>query len=191
MKQLSEVWVEFSIRPVEATAVVVRTLATPLGALRVAASERGVIHVDWSEGAPATYLDAQVNEADAPTAIAQASVQADEAVSQLLAYFAGERTTFDVSLQFRGTPFQESVWRALSAIPYGETRTYRDIAITIGNPKAVRAVGQANRRNPIAVIIPCHRVIGADGDLVGYAGSQIGLKEGLLNIERRQAGRLN
>jgi methylated-DNA-[protein]-cysteine S-methyltransferase len=92
------------------------------------------------------------------------------AAKQLADYFAGRRRGFDLPLEFRGTDFQRRVWRALLDIPYGETRSYLDVARTLGNPAAVRAVGAANGRNPISIIAPCHRVIGASGDLTGFGG---------------------
>ncbi len=103
---------------------------------------------------------------------------------QLAEYFAGQRTAFDVPLAADGTPFQRAVWRGLQAIPYGETFSYGALARRIGRPSAVRAVGLANGRNPIAVIVPCHRVIGADGTLTGYGGG-IERKRFLLELERR------
>ncbi len=106
-----------------------------------------------------------------------------EAKRQLDEYFAGERTEFQLPLNPKGTEFQNKVWHQLLQIPYGETRTYGQIAEAVGNPKASRAVGGANHNNPIAVIIPCHRVIGADGKLTGYAGG-VDLKETLLRLER-------
>jgi methylated-DNA-[protein]-cysteine S-methyltransferase len=102
---------------------------------------------------------------------------------QLDAYFAGTRARFDVPLAPRGTAFQKAVWHALTTIPYGSTTTYREIAKIIGRPEAVRAVGAANGRNPISIIVPCHRVVGSDGSLVGYAGG-IPLKRRLLDLER-------
>ena len=93
-----------------------------------------------------------------------------EAERQLAEYFAGKRKTFDLPLAPKGTAFQRSVWQALRDIPYGETRSYGEIARAVGNPKASRAVGMANHRNPVPVLIPCHRVIGADGTLTGYGG---------------------
>jgi len=107
-----------------------------------------------------------------------------EATRQFMEYFDGKRKTFDLPLEPQGTPFQLNVWKALQDIPYGETRSYKDIAIAIGNSKASRAVGMANNRNPIAIIIPCHRVIGADGKLTGYGGG-LHIKEYLLNLERQ------
>jgi methylated-DNA-[protein]-cysteine S-methyltransferase len=102
------------------------------------------------------------------------------ALSQLTEYFAGEREEFDLPLDPQGTEFQLAVWRALTEIPYGETRSYGQIAEAVGRPKAARAVGMANNKNPIAVIVPCHRVIGAGGALVGYAG---GLERKTLLLE--------
>ncbi|MDE1548235.1 methylated-DNA--[protein]-cysteine S-methyltransferase [Jeotgalibaca caeni] len=104
------------------------------------------------------------------------------AKKQLLEYFQGQRTEFDLPLSTKGTPFQEIVWQALREIPYGEVRSYKQLAIAIGNPKAVRAVGMANNRNPISVVTPCHRVIGSNGALVGYGGG-LAVKEYLLNLE--------
>jgi methylated-DNA-[protein]-cysteine S-methyltransferase len=102
---------------------------------------------------------------------------------QLEAYFAGDRTSFDVPLGARGTAFQRAVWQALAAIPYGQTTTYAELARRIGRPKAIRAVGAANGRNPISIIVPCHRVVGTDGSLVGYAGGT-DRKQRLLELER-------
>lgn len=102
---------------------------------------------------------------------------------QLKEYFKGKRQTFDVPISFHGTPFQESVWAELQKIPFGETRSYQQIAEAVGSPRAVRAVGNANNRNPICIIIPCHRVIGKNNQLVGYAGGIV-RKQALLEYER-------
>lgn len=102
---------------------------------------------------------------------------------QLDAYFAGKLTHFEIPLKVSGTPFQERVWKALCEIPYGQTWSYAQLAAHIGNPKAVRAVGTANGRNPISIIVPCHRVIGADGSLVGYGGG-LDKKTFLLQLEK-------
>jgi methylated-DNA-[protein]-cysteine S-methyltransferase len=107
----------------------------------------------------------------------------DKAASQLDEYFSGKRKEFDLPLRLPGTPFQRSCWAALQSIPWGETRSYKDIAVQIGNPKAVRAVGMANNRNPIPIIVPCHRVIGSDGSLTGYGGG-LHVKKCLLDIEK-------
>lgn len=103
---------------------------------------------------------------------------------QLLAYLAGELKHFDFPYQLHGTPFEQSVWNALTFIPYGETRCYEDIAIQIGRPKAARAIGMANNKNPITIAIPCHRVIGKNGSLVGYAGG-LDMKKALLSLEKK------
>jgi len=105
-----------------------------------------------------------------------------EAFRQLTEYLKGKRKAFELPLNPKGTDFQKRVWRALCEIPYGETRSYKQIAEAIGNPKAVRAVGMANNRNPITIVVPCHRVIGANGKLVGYGGG-LEMKEFLLRLE--------
>ena len=106
-------------------------------------------------------------------------------IAEVDEYFALERTEFTVPLAPEGTPFQHEVWKALRAIPFGETRSYLDVANAIGKPKAVRAVGAANGRNPLGIIVPCHRVIGADGSLTGYAGG-MERKKFLLDLERQR-----
>ena len=109
-----------------------------------------------------------------------------KAAAQLAEYFAGRRTEFTVPLALRGTDFQLSVWQVLQTIPAGETRSYGEVAALIGNAKASRAVGMANNRNPVAIIVPCHRVIGSDGGLTGYAGG-LPIKQQLLELEKRHA----
>lgn len=106
-----------------------------------------------------------------------------QAAGELQEYLAGTRQTFDLPLAPAGTAFQQAVWQALREIPYGQTRSYQEIAEKIGRPKAYRAVGMANHRNPLAIFIPCHRVIGKDGDLTGYAGG-LAMKSKLLNLEK-------
>ena len=106
-----------------------------------------------------------------------------DALLQLSEYLRGERKKFDIPFRMRGTEFQIQVWKVLQNIPYGETRSYKQIAEAIGNPKAVRAIGMANNRNPLLIVIPCHRVIGKDGSLVGY-GEGIEMKEFLLRLEK-------
>lgn len=107
----------------------------------------------------------------------------EETIKELEEYFRGKRRTFHIPLNPRGTEFQKSVWNELVKIPYGETSSYGEIAKRIGNPKAARAIGMANNRNPISIIIPCHRVIGSDGKLVGYGGG-LDIKERLLELEK-------
>ena len=105
-----------------------------------------------------------------------------KAYTQLEEYLSGKRTEFNIEIEMIGTEFQKKVWKELLNIPYGETRSYKDIAIAIGNEKACRAVGNANNKNPIAIIVPCHRVVGSNGSMTGYAGG-IDIKEKLLKIE--------
>ena len=138
----------------------------------------GDIQLDWEDGAVTALKNAG---ADAKTG---APNELTELVfRQLDEYFAGTRKTFDFPYRVHGTPFQEAVWAALREIPYGETRSYKDIAEAIGHPKAFRAVGMANHANPIFIAIPCHRVIGAGGSLVGYGGG-LGMKQALLELEK-------
>ena len=109
-----------------------------------------------------------------------------EVYHQLNEYFAGKRKIFDLSVDSKGTAFQKAVWRELQKIPYGETRSYEDIAVAIGNKKAVRAIGQANGRNPIMIVVPCHRVIRKNGDISGFACG-VEAKRYLLNLERENS----
>jgi len=119
-----------------------------------------------------------------PTGKNEKTTLTDITAIQLEEYFAGKRKIFDVPLNPQGTDFQCSVWKALQKVPYGKTRTYKQIAQAIGNPKACRAVGLANNKNPIWIIIPCHRVIGSDGSLTGYGGG-IAMKKRLLKLESK------
>ncbi|MGK2857927.1 MAG: methylated-DNA--[protein]-cysteine S-methyltransferase [Thermoanaerobaculia bacterium] len=148
------------------------TMGTPMGRICIVANEEGITALQFeSERRPFPPVDAMEDAA----ALAGAAAQLRE-------YFAGERTTFDLPLAPEGTAFQRRVWDALREIPYGETRSYGEIAARVGAPAASRAVGAANGRNPIAVVIPCHRVIGANGSLTGYAGG-VGIKRALLALE--------
>ncbi len=110
-----------------------------------------------------------------------------QAFKQLESYLAGRLTEFSLPLEPEGTPFMKEVWRKLQDVPYGQTASYKDIATAVGNPKAVRAVGQANNRNPLPIFIPCHRIIGSNGRLVGYGGG-LALKEMLLELEKQHGG---
>ena len=142
---------------------------TPVGKLIIGEKNGSITRVTWTQ-LPKTYLQEETE------LILQCKNQLEE-------YFRGERKTFDLPLAPKGTEFQQKVWSALQEIPYGEVRSYKDIAEKVGNPKAARAVGMANNRNPIAILIPCHRVVGANGKLVGYAGG-MEQKEKLLNLEK-------
>lgn len=150
-------------------------LDTPIGPLLLAADERHLKHVLLPHEGQAPKPDAGWERSSTPVL--------DRAAAQLEAYFNGELEEFDLPLAPDGTPFQQEVWDALLAIPYGETRSYAEVAHVIGRPNAFRAVGAANGRNPISVIIPCHRVIGSDGDLTGFGGG-LDAKRTLLDLER-------
>ena len=147
---------------------------TPVGRILVAADEDGVKYVQFREDDSVAQL------------IQEDWVRDDKAlktvVQQLQAYFAGKLSQFDVPLAPEGTAFQKKVWKALCKVRFGATASYGDIAKSIGNPAACRAVGLANGRNPIAIIIPCHRIIGTNGKLVGYGGG-LGRKKTLLSLE--------
>jgi methylated-DNA-[protein]-cysteine S-methyltransferase len=146
---------------------------SPLGELQLVGDGRSLTRLEMS---PRRVPDGGRRDPDA----------FGEVEAQLEAYFAGELTEFDVPLAPAGSPFQLAVWEALTRIPYGETASYGEIASEVGRPDAVRAVGATNGRNPIAVIIPCHRVIGADGTLVGYGGG-LPRKRLLLELEAEHA----
>ena len=148
-----------------------RFCETPLGPVRMAEDERGISSLKFVDSAPG------------PMRAGQKGLYLADAEKQISEYFAGKRRTFDIPLSIRGSEFQETVWNALRTIPYGETRSYQQVAQMIGSGKASRAVGMANNRNPILIMIPCHRVVGKDGKLVGYAGG-IERKERLLELER-------
>jgi methylated-DNA-[protein]-cysteine S-methyltransferase len=152
------------------------TFDSPIGVLKLVASSFGLAAVLWENDDPKRVRIGPTSE-DAADAILI------EARRQLKAYFAGDLKVFTLRLDFRGTDFQKSVWEALLTIPFGETRSYSDIACQIAKPKASRAVGAANGRNPISIIAPCHRVIGSNGALTGFAGG-IAAKEYLLRLER-------
>lgn len=159
------------------------SVASEQGICTVIATEKGVC---WS-GTPGTDREYGLNWLARRLVVARVVEGEDveplrQALDQLRRYFAGERVQFSCPLDLRGTAFQVAVWEELYRIPYGQTRTYAQIADTIGSPKAVRAVGAANGANPVAVIVPCHRVIGSNGSLTGYGGG-LPMKEWLLALE--------
>jgi len=153
------------------------TIDSPVGELSLVASDRALVALVWRREA---HRGAFHNAAEQPE-----HGVLRETTRQLREYFAGKRRQFDLELDFRGTDFQRRVWSTLLTIPYGETRTYGQIAEQIGNPTAVRAVGAANGRNPISIVAPCHRVIGMNGDLTGFGGG-LDAKAYLLNLEAPQ-----
>ncbi len=148
-------------------------VGTPVGELELVEDGKGICSLSF--GASSENRDVPEEETELLL----------EAKRQLLEYFAGERKQFELPLSLHGTEFQMRDWEALLAIPYGETRSYGEIAAAIGCPKGSRAVGMANRSNPVAIIVPCHRVIGADGSLTGYAGKNkaLDIKAYLLKLE--------
>jgi methylated-DNA-[protein]-cysteine S-methyltransferase len=148
---------------------------TPVGTLMLAGcTDHGLRHVAFQCGKGAMAPKPEWQQSAAPFR---------DAERQLREYFQGRRTTFDLRLHPKGTPFQKAVWKALTKIPYGQTRSYGEIARSVGRPTAVRAVGLANGRNPLPIVVPCHRVIGASGQLVGYGGG-LPVKQALLDLER-------
>ncbi|MGA8252748.1 MAG: methylated-DNA--[protein]-cysteine S-methyltransferase [Mycobacterium sp.] len=153
-----------------------RTIDSPIGPLTLAGRGSVLTNLRMVDQ---TYEPSRADWSLEPGAFA-------EAVDQLGAYFAGELTDFDLELDLRGTDFQQRVWKALLTIPYGETRSYGEIAEQIGAPGSARAVGLANGHNPIAIVVPCHRVIGASGSLTGYGGG-LERKQTLLELERHRA----
>ncbi|MDH4169733.1 MAG: methylated-DNA--[protein]-cysteine S-methyltransferase [Acidimicrobiia bacterium] len=153
-----------------------RSVTTPIGELRLIADAEHLRAVLWPDERPADrgFSDLRSNGGDHPVL--------DAAQTQLGEYFAGERRSFDLPLAPAGTPFQRQAWAALRRIPFGETRTYAEQAAAIGRPTAARAIGAANGKNPLPVVVPCHRVIGADGSLTGFAGG-VDTKRFLLDLE--------
>jgi O-6-methylguanine DNA methyltransferase len=148
---------------------------SPAGPLFLAASSRGLVRLEFA--ARLTSMDSGKTE------LRESVSTLAPYLRELNQYFAGDRREFSFPLDLRGTDFQLACWRALLAIPYGETRSYRDIAHAVGNPLACRAVGMANNRNPVAIVVPCHRVIASSGSLCGYGGG-LALKRRLLDLEQ-------
>jgi methylated-DNA-[protein]-cysteine S-methyltransferase len=157
------------------TDCVYKTMPSPVGVLTLIGSGKGLAAVLWEDDDPRRVRVNAVDRDDSLPMLVEAERQLNE-------YFAGQRKTFSVPLDFYGTEFQKNVWQALLAIPFGETRSYGQLARQLGNPRATRAVGAANGRNPISVIAPCHRVIGASGKLTGFAGG-LRVKQFLLDLE--------
>ena len=145
---------------------------SPIGVIKVAGTERGILSLDFADG-----VKARVGPA-APVLV--------ECLKQIDEYFRGRRKVFALALDLRGTDFQKAVWRELLKVPFGKMTTYGAIARAVGNGQAMRAVGGANHRNPVSIIVPCHRVVGADGSLTGYGGG-LWRKEWLLAHERKHA----
>lgn len=155
-----------------------KMMESPTGKLKLVASSQGLVAILWENDKPERVRFSEpVEDTNHPIL--------KKAEQQLQEYFKGERRAFSMPLDMRGTKFQKDVWEALLAIPFGETRTYGDLARQLGNPNATRAVGAANGRNPLSIVVPCHRVIGASGKLTGFAGG-LQVKAQLLGLEGRE-----
>lgn len=154
--------------------------------LYLAATEAGLCNITFPHGTFKAMRDRVVKSLPGAQFV-ESSACMEPYTQQLLEYLHGERRVFTLPLDLRGTPFQVAVWNALCSIPYGETRSYGEIAQHIDKAKAVRAVGAANGANPVAVIVPCHRVIGKDGSLTGYTSGGLSVKAELLHIEGKEA----
>ncbi len=152
-----------------------KIVESPVGKLKLIASDKGLVAVLWENDPPRRVRLADVVEESRHPILVETERQLGE-------YFAGNRKEFTIALDMRGTRFQSDVWKALLAIPFGETRSYMQLATQLGNPRATRAVGAANGRNPLSIVVPCHRVIGSSGKLTGFAGG-LETKAHLLHLE--------
>lgn len=155
-----------------------KKINSPVGKLTMVASDKGLVAVLWEDDKPTRVRLAELVENKSHSLLV-------EAERQLKQYFAGRRRSFSIPLDMRGTRFQKSVWEALLAIPFGATRTYGQVAKQLGNPQAARAVGAANGKNPVSIIVPCHRVIGSGGKLTAFAGG-LEAKKRLLSLEQER-----
>ena len=166
---------------------------SPIGPLFLAASAKGLVALEFETRLPGQQTirpnPRDLRAENSRVTFEQSSAAMQPYVRALEEYFAGMRRQFTFALDLRGTDFQLACWRALLAIPYGETRTYADIARAVGRPQGFRAVGMANNRNPVAIVVPCHRVIASDGSLCGYGGG-LDLKRKLLELEGAISGTL-
>lgn len=164
------------------------TMSSPIGTLIIARSDKGICYIGFGDSTKtlvALKLWSQRWLKQDSITLAENDDMLNQAVMELREYFSGVRKTFTVPIDLHGTSFQVMVWQELLKIPYGETRSYKDIATAISAPKAVRAVGGANHNNPVSIIVPCHRVIGTNGALVGYGGG-LSVKEFLLKLEQKK-----
>lgn len=161
---------------------------SPVGPLFLAASEKGLVGLEFDTRLPGQQTirpnprDLRAENSSSSLRFAESATIMSRYTRELEEYFAGTRRQFTFPLDLRGTDFQLACWRALLAIPYGETRSYADIARAVGHPQGFRAVGMANNRNPVAIVVPCHRVIASDGSLCGYGGG-LDVKRKLLELE--------
>jgi methylated-DNA-[protein]-cysteine S-methyltransferase len=155
-----------------------KEIASPVGKLKLVASDKGITAILWENDKPSRVRLGELVENDNHLLLLEVERQLGE-------YFAGKRESFSVPLDMKGTQFQKNVWEQLLAIPFGETRSYGQLAKKLGKPQAMRAVGAANGRNPISIIVPCHRVIGSSGKLTGFAGG-LETKASLLHLEKHR-----
>jgi methylated-DNA-[protein]-cysteine S-methyltransferase len=155
--------------------LVYKFIDSPVRKLKLVASEKGLVAILWENDNPRRVILGDLRKVDHQPILVEAELQLKE-------YFEGKRQGFSIPLDMRGTAFQQSVWEALLEIPFGETRSYGQLAKQLGKPTAMRAVGAANGRNPLSIVVPCHRVIGSSGQLTGFAGG-LEAKEHLLKIE--------
>lgn len=162
-------------------------IPTPLGPMLAGATDRGLCLLEFAESESRGAQLAAIEKAFRARITPGAGPHLEAALEQLEEYFSGRRKAFDLSLDMHGTPFQQDAWRALLAIPYGCTVSYKEQARSMGRPSAVRAVANANGANPVSIIVPCHRVIGSDGTLTGYGGG-LWRKKCLLELEERRSG---
>lgn len=151
-------------------------LETIIGEIVIIKSEKGLRSIE--------ILEDSFKKLQIKNKLVENKEKCEDALNQIMEYFDGSRKYFDLALDIEGTDFRKKVWNELIKIPYGELRSYKDIAVAIGNEKAVRAIGQANKANPIPIVVPCHRVISSKNKLIGYAGNHIDIQEKLINIEK-------
>ncbi|MEZ4807076.1 MAG: methylated-DNA--[protein]-cysteine S-methyltransferase [Flavobacteriales bacterium] len=167
--------------------IITCTFETPVGAMVLGSFNDALCLCDWPYRRSRKAVDERIQRGlDAHVRVGSSAV-IEEAMIQLEAYFKGTRQTFDLPIRMVGTEFQQRVWKALLDVPYGSTTTYADLTATIAGPTAIRAVASANGANALSIIVPCHRIIGSDGALVGYAGG-VPVKRRLLQLERAIAG---
>lgn len=162
--------------------ILIHPFHTPFGELLLGSYNNELCLCDWRYRCMRTTIDARIQRGLQAEYGEGVSHVIEEAKAQLNAYFAGERTTFDLPLRFVGTDFQQRVWQALLAVPYGTTLSYAALTAKVAEPTAIRAVASANGANALSIIVPCHRIIGSNGDMTGYAGG-VGAKRKLLGLE--------
>ncbi len=163
--------------------IAIQTYKSPVGEMLLGSYEGKLCLADWRYRKRRSAVDNRIQKGLNAEYVEESSKVIEKTIDQFKAYFTGERKSFDIPLLMVGTDFQKSVWKGLMQIPYGTTASYQELSKNIGNEKAVRAVASANGANAISILIPCHRIIGSDGNLVGYAGG-LTVKKKLLKLER-------